>query len=370
MNNNLLTVKGINADFKYDNRTDINITDVTVIQFLIETQQKFPNHLKSFDYYILQKEQEELRKYFRINQDKINKKSKFTKSDYYAIIIAFISNLSYGMTWDDIWNQLQESNNRRFNNPKDFILFANYESKHERSDYETLCVCSQHCNPENCYIIQNYDTNRYLYIACVCITKTGIIDKKTLNAIKKPKCYTDIIKQEEENNVFKKNKNKHDLKEIKMNKMFFEKNSVKTATYFEIHYYNKDKFKELGGNFDNKCNKWYIKNELMNEELHKYIDKYIGSPIAFINVEEDKQKKEICLENRKKYGRKRKRHLDIPSTHLRKYFDIPYDNKDYFKQLGGKFDKNYKKWYIENELLNDDLEYEILTYCGYNIDFN
>jgi hypothetical protein len=62
-----------------------------------------------------------------------------------------------------------------------------------------------------------------------------------------------------------------------------------------------------------------------------------------------------CYKSYKNKNIKREKTDSLYDLNENTYFEIPYENKDNFKALGGRFDSNNKLWYINNRLLNDDV---------------
>ena len=92
--------------------------------------------------------------------------------------------------------------------------------------------------------------------------------------------------------------------------------------------------------------------------------KCIDSTINILN-----KKLEIFLFNKNKLKPK-KRYLQSlvcnPDIGRHTFFEIPYENKDEFKKLGGEFDNFNKLWFMKNEVCQKNKKF-ILDYLGYEV---
>jgi hypothetical protein len=154
-----------NTRVKFDYRLKL------LIQKLHTDHSDVINKLKSYDYNILQDAQKFIRNYFFINQQEINIAGRLTKNaesmpEYFSLLCAVVSDLTKCENWREIWQQYVIG----------VYKYAIYPDNFDVKE-TVICMCSHTCCAENMVIIPNICTNLHLYIACVCITKTGIVSQ-------------------------------------------------------------------------------------------------------------------------------------------------------------------------------------------------
>ena len=205
----------VKKDEQVINFTNIKF-DKELIKFIGQIRDEVPSHsLTTRGFNTLQDEQEVIRQKMMKYQYMLNFNSeniKLTESntchpDFYALMLAFISDLSKCYSWDNIIEQSKD---------KDKVTLADFEHEIE-DDIGALdgykCACNHHCFPMNQYLLSNKFTNHNLLIGCDCIEKNKILNKEDIKALKEKrnfdKNYKKLMKLNEDKLLNKRERKKY-----------------------------------------------------------------------------------------------------------------------------------------------------------------
>jgi hypothetical protein len=135
--------------------------------------------------------------------------------DFFALMMAFISDLDKCTSWEQLMNQ------NRNNSEVSLASFqANFGG--EVGDLNGhKCACNHNCYPQNQYLIQNKYSEKYLLIGCDCIEKNTILNPEQIKELKERRNYDRNYKRLldlNEQRLLTKNERKKYLKMLVINK--------------------------------------------------------------------------------------------------------------------------------------------------------
>jgi hypothetical protein len=201
-------------------------------------------------------------------------------------------------------NEIYKYNSFEEINFKDFrkIYFAcnSYNSGFEPSSNTERCACKHKISPSSMFYMHSSFNKIIIQLGMDCIKKTGISGS----------FFKNLKKKAEAESVYNK--------------------KIMTSVFEELKKFFKTR-EEYKQCID--CKKYTIS---------KKYDSYKTRCIS-------------CYKSYKNKNIKREKTDSLYDLNENTYFEIPYENKDNFKALGGRFDSNNKLWYINNRLLNDDV---------------
>jgi hypothetical protein len=108
----------------------------------------------------LEDTQVRLREYFVNHQNEFNIAGRLKHSyeccpDFYALLIATVSDLSKCETWEDVFNQINIDEQVKDGMGNQVLYkLCEYEDDYD-IDIKNICICSHTCKPENVSIITN-----------------------------------------------------------------------------------------------------------------------------------------------------------------------------------------------------------------------
>lgn len=254
---------------KTDSEKHINLTNIVYDENLHEFVDKAKRdisleNLTSWDINLLMETQEEIREYIRANNSRLTNtspKNKIANQDYFALLVCMVCDLKGCYNFNDVFKQMSKKAIIDMSNNDD-INDIDFDSDDDDTFPQTHCACGHKVFCGNSFIISNHITGLNLLLGCDCIKKHKIFSSKEMAEYRKR-----IKKQKELRKLEKKRS---------LLPPTLPPSTLKTQTYLDVEFSEKERVKQLGAWWDAEKKLWYMKGE--NPQLVKYTLVYLNVP--------------------------------------------------------------------------------------------